>query len=86
MSTATDMLAKYLAAETAILDGQEVRFGDRSLKMVNLPEIQQGRKEWEQRVAAETARTNHAPMIGGMSLSVASFNPAPIGRYPFNRN
>lgn len=86
MSTATDMLAKYLAAESAILDGQEVRFGDRLLKMVNLPEIQAGRKEWEQRVAAETARTNRAPLLGGMSVSTASFNPIPVGRYPFNRN
>jgi len=74
MSTATEMLAKYLAAETAILDGQEVRFGDRSLKMVNLPEIQAGRKEWEQRVANEQAKVARAPRIGGLTISVANFN------------
>ncbi len=54
MTTATDMLAKYTAAEAAILDGQIVRFGERQLTRANLIEVQQGRKEWERRVAAES--------------------------------
>lgn len=81
MTTATDMLAKYLAAETAILDGQEVSFGDRRLKMVNLPEIQAGRREWQVKVNAETALAHRAPRIGGLTMSVANFNSTAIGRY-----
>jgi hypothetical protein len=53
MSQATDMLAAYLAAETALLQGQTVRFGDRLLTRANLAEIQAGRREWERRVATE---------------------------------
>jgi len=53
MITATDMLAKYTDAEAAILSGQEVRFGDRHLTRANLTEVQQGRREWQQRVNAE---------------------------------
>lgn len=55
MSTATEMLAAYLAAETAVLKGLSVRFGDRMVTRANLPEIIAGRKEWERRVAAEAA-------------------------------
>lgn len=53
MSTATDMLQKYLDAETAILSGQTVRFGERVLTRANLIEVQQGRREWERKVANE---------------------------------
>jgi len=54
MTTATDMLAKYITAEAAILDGQQVRFGERWLTRANLIEVQNGRKDWERRVNAET--------------------------------
>lgn len=74
MTLATDMLAKYLTAETALLEGKEVKFGERSLKMEDLPNIIAGRKEWEQRVAAETARARGTPRIGGMTFSVANFS------------
>lgn len=74
MSTATDMLAKYLAAEQAILEGKEVRLGDRLLKMEDLPNVIAGRREWEQRVSAESVTTARAPKIGGMTFSLASFN------------
>ena len=47
------MLTKYIAAEAAILDGQIVRFGERQLTRANLIEVQQGRKDWELRVASE---------------------------------
>lgn len=68
MSTATDMRDKYLAAETAILSGQSHSWGDRSLTMANLKEIQDGRAYWEQRVATEST--------GGVRQmhSVAVFN------------
>lgn len=62
MSTATDMLQKYLDAETALLQGQTVRWGDRQLTRANLVEIQQGRREWERRAASETRVT-----VGGSS-------------------
>lgn len=54
MSTASDLLAKYLAAESAILSGQEVRMGDRSLKMADLAEVRAERQRLELRVNAET--------------------------------
>ena len=74
MSTATEMLAKYLLAETALLEGKEVSFGDRRLRMEDLPAIIAGRKEWEQRAVAEVARANQAPTIGGLTMSVARFD------------
>lgn len=72
MTTATEMLAKYMAAELAILDGKEVRFADRALRMEDLPEIRKGRQEWERRVSGESRKAagdNNA--IGGATFSVA---------------
>lgn len=71
MSTATAMLAKYLAAEQAILDGKEISFNDRKLRMEDLAEIRKGRIEWEQRVSAEGSATSKQPRIGGLGFSVA---------------
>jgi hypothetical protein len=53
MSTATDMLAHYLAAEAAILRGQKYRWGDRELTRADLAQVQAGRREWERKAAAE---------------------------------
>lgn len=53
LSTATDMLAQYLAAEAALLKGQSFRFGERMVTRADLEQIQKGRREWEARVAAE---------------------------------
>lgn len=86
MTTATDMLAKYMAAESAVLEGKDVSFGDRRLSMVDLPQIIAGRKEWEQRAAAESAKANSAPTIGGMEIKVANFNQAPHSETRFDRN
>lgn len=55
MTTAADMVALYIDAEAKVLKGLTVRFGDRMLTRVNLPEIRAGRHEWEARAAAETA-------------------------------
>lgn len=63
MSTATEMLAKYLAAEAALLAGKEVAFGDRRLRHEDLPEIRAGRREWESRVSAEQRVADGAPSI-----------------------
>lgn len=46
LSTAQTMLTAYIAAETALLDGKTYVFGDRTLSMSNLDEVQRGRREW----------------------------------------
>jgi hypothetical protein len=56
MTVAQTMLQKYLDAEAAVLDGQEVRFQDRILTMANLGEIQRGREQWQRTVNAELAQ------------------------------
>lgn len=82
MTTATDMVAAYLAAETAILQGKEVRlggaFGERMLRMEDLSAVRAGRIEWERRVAAEAAdaTTAAATRIGGLSFSLFAMTPA----------
>lgn len=70
MSTATDMLAAYLAAESAVLLGKQATIGGRSFSYENLAEIRAGRKEWEQRVAAENANAVSAPTFGGMGYTL----------------
>lgn len=71
MSQAQDMLSKYIAAETRILDGQTVRWGDRSLTYADLAEIRNGRREWEAKVANEERR---AAGGGSTGYSVADFS------------
>ncbi|UGQ45088.1 hypothetical protein [Massilia endophytica] len=73
MSVATDMLAKYMQAELAILEGKEVQFENRKLRMEDLDSVRAGRKEWEAKVAAERARAAGRPTFGGAGYSVASF-------------
>jgi len=55
MTTAAEMLQKYLDAEAAILEGKTVRFGERQLTHEDLQWVQAGRREWEAKAAAETA-------------------------------
>lgn len=57
MSTATDMLQKYIDAETAILAGQAFKWGDQQLTRADLAEIRAGRAEWQRRVNSENALT-----------------------------
>jgi hypothetical protein len=71
MSLATDMLAAYTAAETAVLLGKEARLGDRSLRLEDLAEIRAGRKEWEAKVNAEVARARGVSTLGGLTFAVA---------------
>lgn len=73
MTPAATMLAKYITAEAAILEGKEVRFGERTLRMEDLAAVRAGRQEWEQRVAAETAQAAGRPSFGGLSISLANF-------------
>lgn len=71
MSTATDMLAAYMTAEALLLQGKEAVLADRRLRLEDLSEIRAGRKEWEARVAQESAISAGAPTIGGLSYSLA---------------
>jgi hypothetical protein len=64
--TAQEMLDKYLAAEMAVLEAKETWFNGRKVVMADLPQIQQGRKEWERRVNAERAAAQGSP---GYSLA-----------------
>jgi hypothetical protein len=73
MTDANAMLAKYFAAEAAILEGKEVRFGDRTLRMEDLSEVRAGRIEWERRIAAEVSRAAGRPTFGGTGFSLANF-------------
>lgn len=69
MSTATDMLDLYIAAEKAVLLNQSYTIGGRSLTRANLKEIREGRDHWQSKVDSETASTQ-----GGSSLfSLADF-------------
>jgi hypothetical protein len=54
-TSASEMVAFYLEAEVAVLQGKTVRHGDRLLTMEDLPEIRKGRAEWERRAAAEAS-------------------------------
>jgi len=74
MSTATDMLSAYLAAESALLLSKETRLGDRLLRHEDLPAIREGRKEWEIRVAAEQRSAAGAGSFGGCGYSVANLS------------
>ncbi|MEZ0231890.1 MAG: hypothetical protein ACAH12_03550 [Methylophilaceae bacterium] len=72
MTTASEMVEKYLAAELDLLAGKEVSFNGRSLKMENLQEIRAGRLEWEGRVSREIAiKSGDKNSIGGRGFALA---------------
>jgi hypothetical protein len=75
MSIATDKLAEYYAAETAILKGQKVLFDNagtrREITHADLEMVQAGIKKWEAVVAAENRR---AAGCGSVSYSLANFS------------
>lgn len=75
MTTATDMLAKYLAAEQAILEGKSVEFKGRKLGYEDLADIRAGRMEWEARVKSEqTPASVKSKQIGGLNVAQARFD------------
>ena len=82
MSTATDMLAAYRAAELAVLKGESYRIGDLMLTRSNLSEIVTARKEWERRVSDEqrAAATPAQQSTGPLSVWGAKFGE-PRGYY-----
>jgi hypothetical protein len=78
LEDAQAMVAAYLAAETQILLGKEVRMGgpglDRWLRFEDMGEVRAGRKEWESRVKALQQTDSAAPTFGGLSYSLADFS------------
>ncbi|NQD37466.1 primosomal replication protein PriB/PriC domain protein [Permianibacter sp. IMCC34836] len=66
MSQASDMVALYITAEQAVLEGKTYRHGEKLWTSEDLVEIRAGRREWEARVAAEQGGRRAGP-------SVASF-------------
>ena len=56
LSVAQTQLDAYLAAETAILSGQEYTMDSRRLKRADLAAVQAGITLWNQRVQDLTAR------------------------------
>lgn len=73
MSTASERLARYIAAETAILEGQEVRMegpsGYKVWRGADLAEIRAAIEGLQRDVAAENAAVVGAPTIGGLTFS-----------------
>lgn len=57
--SAQQMLDFYIQAERDVLDGRTVTQGNRTLTMVDLPAIRQGRQEWERKVSQQ--RGNGGP-------------------------
>lgn len=50
LSHAMEMLAKYMAAEAAVLKGQSYSIDDISVTRADLDKVRAGRIEWEKRV------------------------------------
>lgn len=69
MSTATDMIAAYLAAETAILEGKDVTFQGRRVSMEDLDAIRKGRQEWEARAAKEAQPASQRGGLGNYATA-----------------
>jgi hypothetical protein len=75
MSVATDRLALYIAAETNILQGQEIRqdLGDgrgyRALKMADLETVRQVIKDLQTEIRGSTINAR-----GGLGFSLANLS------------
>ena len=54
LAQAQTQLDAYLAAETAVLTGQEYEIAGRRMKRANLAELQAGIKLWNERVQSLT--------------------------------
>lgn len=72
MTTAAERLALYLEAEAKILRGQEVRMGDRSLKMADLVEVRKAITELRREVAGGGAAAGDT--IGGLRFKLANLS------------
>lgn len=57
LAVAQAQLEAYLAAETAILSGQEYSIGNRRLRRADLGEVRAGITAWDQRVKTLASTT-----------------------------
>lgn len=72
--TAATMLAKYLTAEAAVLEGKSITFNGRVHTMVDLDQIRKGRMEWQMRADQERDAAAGASAIGGLRFTQATFD------------
>ena len=68
LATAQTQLDAYLAAETAILSGQEYTIGIRRMKRADLEAVQAGIDLWNQRVQDLSARQRRGRSISPSPL------------------
>jgi hypothetical protein len=62
LTTAQTMLDAYIAAEKAVLAGQAYQIGGRSMRLADLPAIQEGRKKWNDEVQRLTSSGGRSGM------------------------
>lgn len=79
MSTNSDRLAAYIAAEAKVLVGQEVRTegpngGMQIWRGADLEQLQGEIRKLQAAVANETAAAARRPTFGGLGYSLASFD------------
>lgn len=78
LAEAQAKLAEYQAAETRILEAQEVRLGgpgiDRWEKQTELKLVQQGIANWQRTVDRLSAAAIGQPTFGGLTFTSARFN------------
>ena len=68
LAQAQAKLAEYLAAESAVLSGQDYTIGSRRLRRADLLEIRAGRKEWEAKVNALEDGGTGGVRVRGLTL------------------
>lgn len=78
LAQAQAKLAEYKAAETLILEAQEVRLGgagiDRSQRMTDLLPVQKGIATWQRIVDSLSAAAAGQPTFAGLTFTSARFN------------
>lgn len=78
LSQAQAKLAEYQAAETRILEAQEVRMGgagiDRMERQTELALVQKGIATWQRAVDRLSAAAAGQPTFGGLTFTSARFN------------
>lgn len=61
LQIAQQRLTEYLSAEAAVLQRQEYRIADRSVKFADLAEIREGINYWQRKVEEEQAKSTGRP-------------------------
>lgn len=67
LTQAQETLDAYVAAELAVLKGQEYTIAGRTLRRADLAEIKAGRKEWEDKVIELQAQADGRGRRWGVS-------------------